>query len=144
LVLFQLDGTILENKYLKSYFADNADIENYYEISNNENATPILNILGQKIYAIERKQDIPKQGYNWATIITRSFAILFLLIFINAISAEVVLRNGIKRIFFFIDCSFILRLLSYLFPFPFEFGKLPLFDAAIYASNNIHPSLAIY
>lgn len=132
----------LENKYLKSYFADNADIENYYEISNNENATPILNILGQKIYAIERKQDIPKQGYNWATIITRSFAILFLLIFINAISAEVVLRNGIKKGFsFLLIAVFILRLLSYLFPFPFEFGKLPLFDAAIYASNNIHPSL---
>jgi hypothetical protein len=61
LVLFQLDQLLYENKYLKSYFADNADIENYYEISNNENATPILNILGQKIYAIERKQDIPKQ-----------------------------------------------------------------------------------
>ena len=132
----------IENKYLTNNFPDDAELEKYYQLSTSSNALPIKNIYGKTVYAIEKKTIQPQQGYSWLTIITRVLAVLFLLVFINAISNELVNKNNFYNGFYFLfSFVLLLRIACYVFPFPFKYGNLPLFDASIYASNNLHPSL---
>lgn len=132
----------LENQYLSSSFAEDPSIENYFEITTDSLALAIKNKAGKSVYFIQKKQETPQESYSWLTIVCRSFAILFLLIFINALSIEITNKQSFKKGFtFLVTTVLLLRLLSYIAPFPFEFGNLSLFDATIYATDNIHPSL---
>lgn len=133
----------IENKYLTAEFANFSKLENQYEITDTATAYTINNSLKQPLFKIQLKSAKANTvGYDVATIVLRTLAILLFLFFLNACASEIVKENGVRiGITFLFLIVFLLRLISYLISFPFNFHELALFDPSIYASNFLHPSL---
>ncbi len=132
----------IENKYLKSGFDGFPDLNKQYEIANSNRSLPVLNSSGKVLFSIQQKEGKSFIGYDSVTLFLRTLAIILLFLFIHALAEELVRTNGfVKGFGWLIATVLILRLLSYEFPFPFAFDKIPLFDPSIYASNFIHRSL---
>lgn len=132
----------IENKYLRSDFADYKDLDKQYEISFDKDALPVLNSKGKEVFSIKLKEGKSFIAYDRVTVILRVLAIIFLLVFLNAIAQELVARIGFRNGFLFLAAMIVLiRLIAYKFNFPFDYSKLHLFDPSIYASNYLHPSL---
>ena len=75
-------------------------------------------------------------------IIFKLLAVLLLLIYIHFTSEKISQEYGFwKGLSFLIVTLISLRLLSYFFPFPFNFRQFELFDPGVYGSNPIHRSL---
>ena len=76
------------------------------------------------------------------SIILKLLAVLLLLIYIHFIAEKISAEYGFwKGLSFLIITLIFLRLLSYFFPFPFNFRQFELFDPGVYGSNPIHRSL---
>jgi hypothetical protein len=132
----------IENKYLKTRFAGFEGLEEQYEISKEMLATPILVNGTQELFKIKLKSGKSFIEYDTVTILLRVLAILLLGIFLHLVALELIAFNGFNSGFLWLFTSvFLLRLLMYFLPFPFDFTKIPLFDPSIYASNALHPSL---
>lgn len=132
----------IENKYLNSSFVDAAEIEDFYEITNDNKGYSITNSYNKVLFKIQKKKEVIHHVYDWFTIALRITAILCLLIFINRLATKLVQEHSFIKGFAFLSIAiFILRLLSYFISFPFDFSNLPLFDPSIYASDFLHPSL---
>jgi len=75
-------------------------------------------------------------------IIFKLLAVLLLLIYIHFTAEKISAEYGFwKGLSFLIVTLVSLRLLSYFFPFPFNFRQFELFDPEVYGSNPIHRSL---
>lgn len=132
----------IENKYFSTDFVDFPGLDEQYAITNDLTHSPIYNQDGLFLFSIDLKEGKQFVSYDIITIFFRIAAILLLLLFIHAISKDLIDELGFKKGFLFLIVSVILlRLISYLFPFPFDYSKLSLFDPSIYASNFLHPSL---
>lgn len=132
----------IENKYFSTDFVDFPGLDEQYAITNDLTHYPIYNQDGFYLFSIDLKEGKQFVSYDIITILFRIAAILLLLLFIHAISKDLIEELGFKKGFLFLIFSVILlRLISYLFPFPFDYSKLSLFDPSIYASNFLHPSL---
>ena len=132
----------IENKYFSADFVDFPGLDDQYAITNDLDDTPIYSKDGIYLFSIELKEGKQFVSYDIITILFRIAAILLLLFFVHAIANDLIEQVGIKKglLFLILSISF-LRLISYLFPFPFDYSKLSLFDPTIYASNLLHPSL---
>jgi two-component system, NtrC family, nitrogen regulation sensor histidine kinase NtrY len=131
-----------ETKYLHKGFAGFENLNEQYEISNANNAIVIKNINGVELFKLKQKEGKNNTSYDIITILLRTFFMIFLLLFINALAVEVVAIKGFKKGFSFLLVTvLLLRLITYVLPFPFNFSRLGLFDASIYASSIVHPSL---
>jgi signal transduction histidine kinase len=85
---------------------------------------------------------VPPSAVLNLTIIFKLIAALLLLIYIHFIAEKIAKRYGFwKGLAFLVGCLTVLRLLSYFFPFPFNFHQFDLFDPKVYGSNPIHKSL---
>lgn len=132
----------VENKYLKKEFAGYPNIGNLYAINTENQGLPVTNSYGKTIYHIEKRTDVSQNQPDGFSIILRLVALLFLMAFINAIASEISHASGfIKGYIFLVAAVIIFRILTYYFPIPFDFRRLELFDASIYASNDLHKSL---
>ena len=133
----------IENKYLTTHFDGYPNLDKLYEITTDTNAFHIhSDEIKRELFKIKFKQGVDFTGYDEITILFRTASIFLLLLFLTMIAKELVFENGLTNGFLFLTVSFIaMRLICYLFPFPFYFTDLPLFDPSIYASNFIHPSL---
>ena len=133
---------LIENKYLTSEFAGHAGIENQYEISLIKTDYPLRYGKGIATFYIKKKANIITDHPDLFSIFLRVMAILFLMVFINSLTHELLLQKGfLKALFFLLSVVIACRGVSYFFPFPFNFRQLELFDPTIYASSNIHSSL---
>ena len=132
----------IENKYLQSSFDGFPELNKQYEISNDSLALPVLNSKGVALFKIKLKEGKSFIAYDSITIFLRTLAVILLLFFLHAIAEEIVLSKGFSKGFLtLLGMVFILRAISYQFPIPFDFAKIPLFDPSIYAASIIHPSL---
>ena len=132
----------IENKYLQSSFDGFPELNKQYEISVDSSALPVLNSTGIELFKIKLKEGKSFIAYDSITIFLRTLAIILLLFFLHAIAEEIVLSKGFSKGFLALLLTVImLRALSYQFPIPFDFAKIPLFDPTIYAASSIHPSL---
>lgn len=132
----------IENKYLHSDFAGYSGLSIQYEISADPSALPVKSGDGQELYRIKLKEGKSFVAYDSVTIFLRVMAIILLLVFLHSVSLELTARRNFRTGFLFLmGVVLFLRLITYYFPFPFDFSKLPLFDPSIYASNFLHPSL---
>ncbi len=131
-----------ENKYLKPGFDGFPDLSKQYELGTSNKSIPVLNGRGMELFRIQPIEGKSFIGYDSFTLFLRTFAIILLLLFFQAIAEELIRHNSFKEGFgFLFAVVFLCRLMSYYVSFPFDFDKIPLFDPTIYASNFLHRSL---
>lgn len=131
-----------QTKYLKNYFVADNNIEDYYDISKENKGIGIRNAVGKILFYIRVNTKQTAESPNNMAIAIRIIAVLFLLLFINALARELSKKISIPKGFSFLILVLILfRIITYFFHFPFNFRQYELFDPAIYASSNLHPSL---
>lgn len=76
------------------------------------------------------------------TIIFKLIAVLLFLIYIHFTAEKIAAQFGFwKGFMFLVGTLIVFRVLSYFFPFPFNFRQFELFDPQVYGSNPIHKSL---
>jgi signal transduction histidine kinase len=132
----------IKNKYLRTGFDGFPDLNKQYELGTSHKSIPVLNGQGMELFRIQPIEGTSFIGYDFFTLMLRTLAIILLLLFMQALAEELVRYNGFAKGFgFLFVVVFLLRLLSYNFPIPFDFDKIPLFDPSIYASNFLHRSL---
>jgi signal transduction histidine kinase len=130
------------------YFSSLADQFTY-----NKTASSIISISGLPTeYVVTGLTDSihfyisPVKNKTSATlnlnIIFKLLGVLLLLIYIHFTTEKISKEYGFwKGLSFLIVTLISLRLLSYFFPFPFNFRQFELFDPRVYGSNPIHRSL---
>ncbi len=132
----------MENKYLHTDFAGYPGLQKQYEISRDSLSVPVVNGTGLELFRIKVKTGKSFIAYDSVTVVLRVLAIILLLIFLHSLAVEWTLHDRFRNAFLFLVTAVVLlRLITYFFPFPFDYSKLPLFDPAVYASNFLHPSL---
>ncbi|TDO28243.1 phospho-acceptor domain-containing protein [Sediminibacterium goheungense] len=134
----------IENKYLHSDFAGFEGLDDQYELTTlaGNDVLPIFNSAGKELFGIKLKPGKSFISYDSFTILLRILSIVFLLIFLNSVTTDLMLIHGFKTGFIILTgIVLLLRLTAYQFNFPFDYSKLPLYNPSIYASNIIHPSL---
>ncbi|MFP5042137.1 sensor histidine kinase [Parasediminibacterium sp. JCM 36343] len=132
----------IENKYLTKDFEGFPHLDEQYEISTETGALPIMNADGDLLFKIKQKQGHIYAAYDIATIVFRLFFIFVLILFINRVANGIVASHGLPiGMSFLIGTVGIIRFITYVFPFPFNFSRLSLFDPSVYASNFLHPAL---
>ncbi|HEX3025444.1 MAG TPA: hypothetical protein VHP12_09550, partial [Chitinophagaceae bacterium] len=132
----------IENKYLISDFDGFPDLDDHYEVSTDSTAFQIRTINGKDLFKIKLKEKKYNAGYDIGTIFLRTLAVIFLFFFINAIAIDAATEKKFKQVFaLLVFVAVVIRFVTYIIPVPFDFGRIPLFDPGIYASNFLHPSL---
>lgn len=130
------------NEYLRTEYPAVGGIEKKYEITGNNVSFYVKNGDGKALFGLKEKKKITDDGPGGWSLSLRVLSIIFALIFLNVYALDIVQKKGWLIGFSFLAGAVVfLRLLSYWFPFPFQFRNLPLFDPFIYASNRLHPSL---
>lgn len=131
----------LNPKYLPRQFMFDDNIASRYEIATGK-ADIYVKAGGRNLFGLREKQDAVDDSPGAVSLTLRVIALIFLFIFLNALAFDIAQQWGWSRGFLFLlGAILFLRTLSYLFPFPFNFRSLKLFDSLIYASNWLHPSL---
>lgn len=133
----------LQNDYLKPSFAVHEEIGNTYEITTNANSgVPVKTSENKVLFRIHEKNESNTDTPGSFSIFLRITALLILLVFINNIAAEIVRKENFTSGFSFLLILFcILRLIIYLFPFPFDYRTLTLFSSSIYYGGSVNNSL---
>jgi signal transduction histidine kinase len=132
----------VQNKYLKKEFDGFEGLEKQYEIADDSTALPIFNSRGEELFKIKQKGSHNYASYDNFTVLLRLIVILMLMVFINSVAIEMLKKYSLNIVFsILLAFVVLLRFLSYYITFFFDYGRLPLFDPSIYASNKLHPSL---
>lgn len=133
-----------KNNYLQSGYPTLPDVENSYDLVDTGAQFYVRNGDGKVLFGLKEKKDkkIDEGSPGKWSISLRIIAIIFVLIFVNVCAVEIVNKKGwVNGLAFLSAVIIFLRVLSYKFPFPFNFRNLELFDPFIYGSNTLHPSL---
>ena len=132
----------IQNKYFVSDFADFPGLDEQYVIADLVTDNPVYNKDGVYLFSLQLIEGKRFIAYDIITICLRLLAVFLLFTFIHGITLELIRSVNFKAgIVFLLINVFFLRLVAYLFPFPFDYSKLPLFDPTIYASNWVNSSL---
>jgi two-component system, NtrC family, nitrogen regulation sensor histidine kinase NtrY len=132
----------LKNNYLRDEFVGIKNIESFYSIVPDNALVYVRNGDGKVLFGLKEKGRTHNDNPGWLSLTLRVIAIIFVLIFFQVTSYDVVQKRGwVKGFLLLLGLVTFFRFLSYVFPFPFEYRKLDLFDPGIYASNTLHPSL---
>ncbi len=130
----------VENKYLRNNFSVNDVAARLYKISDNstEQTVNINDNDGKTLYKLTKQKD-SRLPLNPVAVVFLFTSIIILFIFFNRFIQNLYLEKGFKYSLATLVITLILvRLLSYLFPF-YRQGNL--FDATVFASSEIIPSL---
>jgi signal transduction histidine kinase len=134
----------IENEYLKKQFVGIRNIEKKVELSiiYEKNCLPIINTNSKTLFYIKEKDTLQKNSPSLWSVLLKTLALVCFFNFINLLALGLGKNEkSNKDLYFLIVTILIVRIASYLFPFPFNYSNLRLFDASLYASNVIHPSL---
>ncbi|MFY8003652.1 MAG: hypothetical protein ACOVNR_02370, partial [Chitinophagaceae bacterium] len=133
----------IENKYLQTNFAEFPGLTKQYDLSfQSIQGIPVNGINGKKLFQLEKKSNYVNNSYDWITIFLGLSSILVFCYFLQITALYLCNQLGFNTGFgFLVLLTFLFRLIIYRFPFPFDEGRLPIFDPSIYASNFLHPSL---
>ena len=130
-----------ENDYIQNTFAADEDISKYYQIDF-DSGIPIVNSHGKPLFNIDKIDETAMPIMSVWEGILKAIAIFFFMIFINYFIIDLSDKKGFKFGFALLWIAVILiRTLSYIFPFPFNFRQFELFNPQIFASSTLHPSL---
>ena len=132
----------LQNEYLKPSFAVHQEIGNTYKITNSYDGAPVKNSNNKILFSIKEKQESHTDTPGTFSILLRVIALIILFVFVNNVAAEIVRQQHfISGFSFLVALFFLLRLVVYLFPFPFDYHSLTLFSSSIYYGGLINNSL---
>ena len=132
----------IQNSYLVPDFPALSHGDDRYEINTENPHIRITNGDGRYLFGLSEIDKITTAIPGEWVVVLKVLAILLLLAYLHMVAYMVAQRHGWKRGFLFLaGAVLLLRLISYIVPFPFAYRKLALFDPAIYASNAVHPSL---
>jgi two-component system nitrogen regulation sensor histidine kinase NtrY len=130
------------NTYLQNTFVASNKIERNFDISLTKTKASVKSISGNDLfYLFEKSGNVITENSRGAVWL-RILAVLLLLLFIHLRATHIAVKQSLsKALLFFIPVIFILRLISYYLPVPFNFRQFELFDPAIYGSNFVLRSL---
>src|SRR6185437_4237814 len=131
----------IENQYLQNFFVAENNIDKAYDVSLTPTRYVIKGLQDNSLFYL-RQLNNPKEHNNLLAIILKVLASVFILFFIHRLANYYSQKKG----FFFglavlIIPVFILRALSYAFPFPIDLKSLELFNPSISGANLILRSL---
>jgi two-component system, NtrC family, nitrogen regulation sensor histidine kinase NtrY len=132
----------LENEYLHSDFEALKGMGRIYGISTKISAHAIKDIHNKPIFSLEKINNRSLPEFDNFSILLWLLGTLCLFLYINGVANKMVQEISLRRGAYFL-ASFILlyRLITIFIPFPFNYKELELFDASIYASSMLLPSL---
>jgi signal transduction histidine kinase len=132
----------LENRYLRSEFEGLKGMGQLYDVSAKLSDRTVKDIHGKPVFSLVKLENRNLPEFDNFSIILWILGTLCLFLYINSVSNAVYQRLGLKQAAGFLLMFILLyRLLVIYVPFPFSFNKLQIFDASIYASSVLFPSL---
>lgn len=133
---------VVTNEYLQNNFITGKDISTNYDISLQDGSEAVKSITGDRLFFLVKKYGGPIPHNNPIAIWLRLLGVFFILLFVH-VCAGYMARNGRlwKAVVLLVTLVFLLRLVSYYFPFPLQFRQFELFDPKVYGSNFVLRSL---
>jgi signal transduction histidine kinase len=134
---------IITNEYLKNTFVNDPGAGQQYDIFPGESVEGnIRSIHGGPLFYLVQKPKPTNVKDNAFSIGFRLVAALLVLLFVHLCAVYIAEhKRFLTTAIFLISAILFLRLLSYIFPIPFNMRQLELFDPTIYGSNFIMRSL---
>ncbi|WP_447640092.1 MULTISPECIES: sensor histidine kinase [Chitinophagaceae] len=125
---------------LKSQFDDYPNLGQRYKVASS--GIPVVNSNGMVLLHLEKKDKDNFAKLDNLSLVLRVAALLIGLLLVNDYSRKVAFKRGFYKGFgVLVGFIVVTRLLSYYFPFPFNFRVYELFDPLIYATSWLHRSL---
>jgi two-component system nitrogen regulation sensor histidine kinase NtrY len=132
----------VENDYLRNGFAGSLSVDRKYAIAEGSTGYPVNSVGGKTLYFLEKKGEEPVASNDWITILLRILGSLFFLLYLHFIALGISRHFGVGwGIGFLLVTVLVLRVLSYSFNIPVNYGQFELFSPRIYGSNLILRSL---
>ncbi len=132
----------LETPYLPTRFAHDKNAIKKIYISDKPTANVIKSIHNKPLFFLERRAFTAFTITDTLTIVLRLSALIFLLVYVHFMAEDVVRKRGPKYGTVFLAIMLVIcRVLLFQFPQVFSFRQFPLFDPAVYATNNVNASL---
>lgn len=131
-----------ESKYLKDVFFDRPALGAQYSISKEATSLPVRDAKGAVLFYLQYDRYREAPHLNWVSAILKVIAGICILLFLNLFAVFLGKRTRRWYGFAFLGAVLVLlRVLSYIFPFPFNYRDYGLFDPLIYASGPVLRSL---
>ncbi|HVI48475.1 MAG TPA: HAMP domain-containing sensor histidine kinase [Chitinophaga sp.] len=140
----------IRNSFLVSHFYDKAELGPEYNIHMElpslvlpeHTIQPVHNGKGQTLFYLDYNSSINVHPPNTLSVILRVLGCICVLIFLNLFASLLAkTTNPLYGFLFLFVVVFGLRLLSYMYAFPFNLRALNIFDPLIYAKDEIFRSL---
>jgi len=130
------------NNYLVNHFYDKPALGREYSINVKAPGIPVLNGQNLILFYLNYDRTMDTKPPNLLSVILRVMGCICVLIFINLFAATLARQKSALNGFLFLAAVVIIfRLLSYLYPFPFNLRTLNIFTPLIYAKDEIFRSL---
>lgn len=131
----------IENENIRSRFAVTPQIKLNYGVST-EVGRPVEDAGGKTLFYIQKKPGSGEDQPGTTSIVLRVIAIIILMIFVNSIASDLSVSIGFGTGFIFLFTIIVFtRFLTYMFQFPFDYGRLYLFSPTVYAASSLNKSL---
>jgi two-component system, NtrC family, nitrogen regulation sensor histidine kinase NtrY len=132
----------IKNNYLVEHFYDKPALGPEYSITIKPPGLPVLNGQNLILFYLNYDRTRDTGPPNLLSVILRVLGCICVLIFINLFAAMVAKqRSPLKGFVFLLVMIMFLRILSYLYAFPFNLRALNIFAPLIYAKDEIFRSL---
>lgn len=130
------------NNYLVNHFYDKPALGREYSIKLKAPGIPVLNGKNVILFYLDYDRAMDTKPPNLLSVILRVMGCICVLIFINLFAATLARQKSALNGFLFLASVIVIfRLLSYLYPFPFNLRTLNIFTPLIYAKDEIFRSL---
>lgn len=117
-------------------------LEKRYDLSLDSGLVAVRNSLNETAFYLGDNDATSPDQPGDLSLILRLIAIMLLMIFVNSVATVLAERSGFTAGFLFLfGIVLIARITTYLFPFPFDLKRFPLFSPDVFASSVLHPSL---
>ena len=140
----------IRNSYLVSHFYHKEELGNEYNIMRDRPSLPLPEHIvlpvdngnGQTLFYLDYNSGMHVHPPNTLSVLLRVLGCICVLIFLNLFATLLAkTTNPLYGFLFLFLVVFGLRVLSYVYPFPFNLKELNIFDPTIYAKDEIFYSL---
>jgi signal transduction histidine kinase len=132
----------ISNNYLVDHFYDKPALGSEYSINLRPPGIPVLNGDDLILFFLHYDRTMDFGPPNVLSVSLRVLGCICVLIFINLFAAMIARqKNPLYGFLFLFGVIVIFRILSYLYPFPFNLRELNIFTPLIYAKDEIFRSL---